>query len=251
MSTKPEAGQWWFNCTTFGCDAKRNGVRIQDVLSDTQVLIERVQGCWEVWPRDELSGGWHHEPRCTGWDWVVPQPAEDPDEWVVQDGVPPRRGKDQFRYVRKDGLAYPWEYCYCDMQWPHGEWVCCERLEVRCRRRDLPKEPEQQQQPTSGGYKKALEIVAALPPEERNALLLSGMSHNPTPREPTPRECQPLKPVADNRVLGSTEPQPQKTRVRLWIEGPTKMVMCRDKAPYGDWQELHHDSDGFYVENQR
>ena len=46
------------------------------------------------------------------------------------------------------------------------------------------------------------------------------------------------------------EPQPQKTRVRLWLEGPTKMIMCRDKAPYGDWQEIHHDAEGFYVEEQ-
>lgn len=195
MSTKPEAGQWWFNCTTFGCDAKRNGVRIQDVLSDTQVLIEGVQGCWEVWPRDELSGGWHHEPRCTGWDWVVPQPAEDPDEWVeITDPDHVLRSCDQLtatENVKKDDIVGEWQGCMSAEELVAVGRRLSERrsMRFRCRHRDLPKVEQ--------------------------------------------------------------APQPQKTRVRLWIEGPTKMVMCRDKAPYGDWQELHHDSDGFYVENQR
>lgn len=144
------------------------------------------------------------------------QPAEDPDEWVVLDPVKyadhvPRVGVDQFQSYEKSGE-------WITQREDHssetvGDFFQAAASLHRCRRRDLPKVEQPQK-------------TSQIKDEWFNQILTF---------DPTTGEY-------------SHKPQPQKTRVRLWIEVPTKMVMCRDKAPYGDWQELHHDSEGFYVE---
>jgi hypothetical protein len=69
-----------------------------------------------------------------------PTPVESPDDWVVQDRVPPRAGIDQVGYTDKPGLGW------CDAQgkWfnvTHGSDTGCGILQVRCRRRHLPPLP--------------------------------------------------------------------------------------------------------------
>ena len=137
---------------------------------------------------------------------------EDPDEWVVQDRVPVRPGTDQIYWNEK-------------LFTPQSTFGFIETYRGS------------QSDGKMHGYKADGMLLSVrcrrrdLPPVEQAQLDVIGtLSFDPATGE------------------YSRTPQPQKTRVRLWIEGPTKMVMCRDKAPYGDWQELHHDSEGFYVE---
>ena len=149
------------------------------------------------------GSAWMQAIRSTS----VTTPAEcENDPWVTQDRVPPRKDIDQICWGGGDWHS-DWHKEWQFENMMHGDYPRFGgRLNVRCRRRDLP--PVEQAQ---------LDVIGTL-------------SFDPATGE------------------YSRTPQPQKTRVRLWIEGPTKMVMCRDKAPYGDWQELHHDSEGFYVE---
>ena len=247
-------------------------------------LDHDVQWCWAAW-QAALQGR------------VVmllkkPQPAEDPDEWVPQDLVPPRRGKDQFRYVRKDGLAYPWTYCYCDMQFPHGEWVCGERLEVRCRRRDLPKVEQDEQVEKSEDPDEWVIQDRVIPrnhvdqwkwvghDERANDVHWSSMQGNFTrykhgdeahsetlhvrcrrrdlPKEPEQcsvgchglRCTNPALPGKDHCSECGDEPEPQKTRVRLWVSGGELEIRDSDGYIIAVDSEVKHDADGFYVEDQ-
>jgi len=64
-----------------------------------------------------------------------PQPAEDPEEWVVQDQVYPREGIDQYRWLPDE----TWQDACGTWISKHGRtYSNGERLEVRCRRKDLP-----------------------------------------------------------------------------------------------------------------
>ena len=51
-------------------------------------------------------------------------------------------------------------------------------------------------------------------------------------------------------LVGMDLTQPQKTRVRLWKGHTNSQVVASifDLSQNGHWQELHHDSEGFYVE---
>lgn len=73
MSTKPEAGQWWFpNCVKQGWSANDAGVFIIGRNSDDDLVYQyNKRGC--VGTEASELNNWHHEPRCTGWDWVVPE----------------------------------------------------------------------------------------------------------------------------------------------------------------------------------
>jgi hypothetical protein len=65
---KPQAGEWWFY--------NGGGIKVYIVgtASDGSCVYESKTG--EPEGNDDWSG-WHHEPRCTGWDW---QPEPEP-EW--------------------------------------------------------------------------------------------------------------------------------------------------------------------------
>ena len=49
-------------------------------------------------------------------------------------------------------------------------------------------------------------------------------------------------------LLNKPQPQPQKTRVRLWSCDTDGVVVAEDNCPAPGWTEIHHDSEGFYVE---
>lgn len=51
-----------------------HGYRIHDVLPDGQYVLEVNDSEYSVMPESYLSGC-VVEPRCTGWDWVLPEPA--------------------------------------------------------------------------------------------------------------------------------------------------------------------------------
>ena len=69
-----------------------------------------------------------------------PQPAEDPEEWVVQDRVAPRDGIDQVKW--SDWPTRNWMTASGHWDVKHGESLLTNKnvtLSVRCRRKDLPK----------------------------------------------------------------------------------------------------------------
>ena len=68
------------------------------------------------------------------------QPAEDPEEWVIQDQVPARAGIDEFRWSCWQGYHFHVVQDHniaCGMK--HGQGHEGSTLSVRCRRKDLPK----------------------------------------------------------------------------------------------------------------
>lgn len=75
-----------------------------------------------------------------------PEPVESPDDWVTQDRVGARPGIDERRFtVISTGLVQPWHEV--KTSWSagmiHGEEREGEKIEVRCRRRDLPLLPQE------------------------------------------------------------------------------------------------------------
>jgi hypothetical protein len=68
-----------------------------------------------------------------------PQPAEESDDWVVQDRVPARPGIDKERWVDKCGTPTgPWEYS-SSIYRRHGDTEGTDyRVELCCRRSQLP-----------------------------------------------------------------------------------------------------------------
>lgn len=188
-----------------------------------------------------------------------PQTAEDPDEWVIQDRVQVRVGVDEIHW---------------------SDWDVTAVLEVRCRRRDLPNvEPEQcaacdaPAEPGTVGCKDCNEYATAICspepeqwpkyyetfPSDLFAFIervsesqwrcvrldgtkepLGGCLVTPNRKEITKAEAMAL--------LKKPEPQPQKTRVRLWKNAYGSVMSNPDCEHLGGWQEIHHDSEGFYVE---
>lgn len=73
-----------------------------------------------------------------------PKPAEDPDEWVTQDRVPARPGVDERRWKNRYDVPDDWGSCSGLSQDAYHGLITGSghRLELRCRRRDLPRKPE-------------------------------------------------------------------------------------------------------------
>lgn len=75
-----------------------------------------------------------------------PQSVESPDDWVTQNRVGARPGIDERRFtVISTGLVQPWHEV--KTSWSagmmHGDERKGEKIEVRCRRRDLPSLPQE------------------------------------------------------------------------------------------------------------
>lgn len=166
---KPEAGQTWVN-EKFGDKVYfigrcANGIMVFQVEGNE---IEHGDLDWSGWrlmqPEDtacdECGGsGEIDSGGCTPWMAPInvpcgkcaqpePQPAEDPDEWVIQDRVIPRNHVDQWKWVGHDERAndVSWSSTQGNFtKYKHGDEAHGETLHVRCRRRDLPKveQPEQ------------------------------------------------------------------------------------------------------------
>ena len=201
MSTKPEAGQWWVMD-----DDPSEIVFVVGFTPEMECVIKWGDGDLSV---DDMTD-FHHEPRCTGWDWVVPepQPAEDPDEWVIQDQVPPRKDVDQISWGGGDWHS-DWHKAWQFGNMMHGDYPRFGgRLNVRCRRRDLPKVEQVDEDSVMNA------IVYSIQAQERDEAI---------------------------------KPQPQKTRVRLWATPEGRPYFAPFQASKRD-DEICVDSEGFYVE---
>ena len=155
-----------------------------------------------------------------------PQPAKDPDEWVVQDRVPARSDVDKCWCINPlEPLPADPEFMWSIQSngffssKMHGDETRYGTVHVMCRRRDLPK-VEQVVCDECGG---SGEVDSG------------GFTPWMAPINVPCGKCS--KP----------EPQPQKTRVRLWCCDTDGVVVAEDNCPAPGWHEIHHDSEGFYT----
>lgn len=199
-----------------------------------------------------------------------PQPAEDPDEWVIQDRVPRRAKVDQFVYLspREMSLAIPeesWQFFRWSSGCPAGEMASDGRkhgfvtvngntLHVRCRRRDLPKiehDWTEDFEHENGSYQNKCSRCNVLFKGHKRRVMCKSCD---LPKPEQTLSAGELKAVCDDvmrwqgKQFQKPEPQPQKTRVRLWATRDGIVWMSSNACPLRSWQELHHDSEGFYVE---
>ena len=215
-----------------------------------------------------------------------PQPAEDPDEWVVLDPVKyadhvPRVGVDQFQSAGKSGE-------WITQREDHSSETVGDFFEGaaslhRCRRRDLPKVEQVEQcaacdapaEPGTVGCKDCNEYATAICSPEPQQWPKYYKPSQPSPvamiRRDNDHYCTVFNNVGGQRrfipwcyeglpeiteaeamaLLKKPEPQPQKTRVRLWKNAYGSVMSNPDCEHLGGWQEIHHDSEGFYVENKQ
>jgi hypothetical protein len=88
----PQPGEWWSDAGEIIFVIGRN--------SAGHITYERAGIIEEMDDESELIT-WHHEPRCTGWDWVEP-PAIDPgDGYELLPACSPIEEGDQ--YQQQDG----------------------------------------------------------------------------------------------------------------------------------------------------
>lgn len=215
---KPEAGQWWFPDVTQPNDtASGRAVFIKSRLNDEQLLIQPTSNYFAVWKDNDFKE-WHHEPRCTGWDWVVPDQPEDPDEWVIQDKVPVR--------AEQAEQAEQWPKYYTTIDSPSSDVAFVKRVDETS---------------YSVVYKNGRECPGFL-----------WVAKNESRRKQlTEAEAMALLNPTSNAYFSYHEKhktQPQKTRVKLWKWKYGAECRLADISPSGDWVEVHHDSEGFYVE---
>jgi len=119
----PQPGEWWFSS---------RGSRVL-VLPSTHTGRSTVEA-EEGWIHHNWNfDGWHHEQRCTGWDWQPPSPIDPGEGWellpkraVLQEGDEARhgdgtwwnticagdRGSDLVTYRRRKPPAEVWPKWY-------------------------------------------------------------------------------------------------------------------------------------------
>lgn len=96
--------------------------------------------------RSWRGDGRHDERKISEYDLIAeyhePQPAESPDDWVMQDRVPARPGIDERAYLHHRISLGAWDDAGCiNWNWMpmHGhETRSGDVVQLRCRRKDLP-----------------------------------------------------------------------------------------------------------------
>lgn len=201
---------------------------------------------------------------------VPEQPAEDPDEWVIQDRVPVRADVDRCWWA-SDVQPVPADI---DKMWVaslhfarqlkrHGDPYehsadSFTKLHVMCRRRDLPKVEQVEQWPKYYRIKDTdIAYMIRLSPTKLKYVYKRGYESTEWEwsEDDEAEHRTEITEAEAMALLNKPEPQPQKTRVRLWIprewNSRSAIVSTRidDKQP-NLWRELHHDAEGFYVEEQ-
>lgn len=222
-------------------------------LKGTNSVILRAQA-WSAWlARAEVDH---------------PQPDENPDEWVIQDMVPPRFGLDQWKWVghdeRTNDVAWKSENGNFT-RYMHGFEAHGETLHVRCRRRDLPKVEQAvcdecggSGEVDSGGFTPWMAPISVpcgkcSQPEPHR--ILGDPAGGVTMQKQCavgchgPRCPNPALPGKDHcSECADEEPQPQKTRVRLWKNAYGSVMSNPDCENIEGWREIRVDSEGFYTE---
>lgn len=73
--SKFKKGDWLLeDDAEVGRDMLHHGYFIHDVLPNGSYAVQLDQGGYELWPEVYLDKC-TVEPRCTGWDWVLPEPS--------------------------------------------------------------------------------------------------------------------------------------------------------------------------------
>lgn len=102
--------------------------------------MEHECGTIDIVREISADNGWNFLEGCTGFNWVQPEKVEPPVDWATQDLVLSRPNKDEFRWVNSDYKSQ-WTKCY-EGGLQHGAIRGGMKLEVRCRREDLPEIPD-------------------------------------------------------------------------------------------------------------
>ena len=141
----PDCTGWDWEPETFPQYYKGlNGTYIRRDSADKTVSVSR-DGTEHPWSTVFYSSAWDRisEAEALALLNKPQQPAEDPEEWVVQDRVTARRIVDEERWLHRDGKVYiDWRKVYIgntSYNMMHGQFDGKEKLELRCRRKDLPK----------------------------------------------------------------------------------------------------------------
>jgi hypothetical protein len=103
MKNKPNVGQWWVNVVGDPPRVHKTGIVLfvgRD--SKKRLLWEDCQGHIETDYNLDWSG-WHHEPACTGWDWV-PEVKEEFPQWYSYKTGPFESNNDPY-LVRVDSAG--------------------------------------------------------------------------------------------------------------------------------------------------
>lgn len=145
---QPEPEPEWFDLTPFG--EHRMRVRTDYAFHTESGEWRHTSAVFSVSTVDELKQLGFSQFRCLLKD-APPElvakakQTESPDDWVTQDRVPARPGIDERQWVQYDGTALGWvpvkKIGWSGMK--HGDVIHGDRLELRCRRKDLPPLPEQ------------------------------------------------------------------------------------------------------------
>lgn len=206
---------------------------------------------------------------------------EDPDEWVILDPVNyadhvPRVGIDQFEHTAKAGEWITQTTMHHTL--PIGPVFNELGIRHRCRRRDLPEKITTIQVNPGEGYRWLEDHEIVQPDDEvfnpavtpcwvkpltRAGNTVKAFSEDDYPvrrKVEQAKQCAACEAPAEPGTAGckdcneyataicSPYPQPQKTRVRLWATRDGIVWMSSNACALRSWQELHHDSEGFYVE---
>lgn len=111
------------------------GYRLIDKVTEEPLNGDYIWVMWDGWTKCRDDYGPFHK------DSHYARKIDHPDEWVTQDRVPARQGIDQYRYVGGiNNKNTKWEPVYV-LSVMHGTPIYIlgdARVELRCRRRDLP-----------------------------------------------------------------------------------------------------------------
>lgn len=143
---QPDPEPEWFDLTPFG--EHRMRVRTDYAFHTESGEWRHTSAVFSVSTVDELKQLGFSQFRCLLKD-APPElvakakQTESPDDWVTQDRVPARPGIDERQWVQYDGTALGWvpvkKIGWSGMK--HGDVIHGDRLELRCRRKDLPPLP--------------------------------------------------------------------------------------------------------------
>lgn len=151
MSKKPEVGQWWVQTNKQDrSDAKYFRAFFCGHTADGSLLFESVDGSIEKDAGGLNWENWHHEPACTGWDWVKEvKPETEYPIWYVPRN--PNEVCESFKkpiaYYRRDsekrgetfytdGESFKWGYWESELD---NEIIACSQADAEARVTKTPK----------------------------------------------------------------------------------------------------------------
>lgn len=132
MSRSPKAGEWW------ECPARTRKFIVGEnaygrIVTQTYGGTFYSESCFEKW------ADWRRLDGCTGFDWKMSLPTD----LVTQDRVTPRAGIDEILIPGIGQVCWTPVHRTDVITIKHGQTVGdFGPIQVRCRRKDLPTQPE-------------------------------------------------------------------------------------------------------------